>query len=480
MTTTSDYYRDLLKLGSVPPAVSARSFSDDVLGDYLVLDGTNDDNDNLTTEDNMLFVFGNDGADVLTVAQLTVKDTVEDGTFAQVILFGGDGRDTFAIAPTDTDGFRENATVLVADFQDGTDLIDLTALGYNYYEELDIAYFSEGESKGVMIDLGNSAALSGYDAQLAIYFEDDGDTTIDVTDFFGLTSDGSGDGDDEGGDNADSLEGGDGFDWLTGGHGNDTIHAGDGNDIVFGGQTISDPNDGDDEIIGGGGDDAILGNGGNDLIYLDDETEDTIDGDDNAFGGRGSDTIYGGGGNDLIAGGGGLVHPSDEADSLIGGSGGDILIGNGGNDTLIAGEDEDDTGDTESNYLFGGLGADSIIGAGGDDFISGQLDDDILTGNGGSDTFVFFGNSGDDIITDFGAEDTIIIASSANGVDSFDDLNPRMVSGMLMLTLNENSHIFLQGVTDLDDSSVIIDNSGTAEIVDNLLELYDSLGLDFS
>ena len=114
-------------------------------------------------------------------------------------------------------------------------------------------------------------------------------------------------------------------------------------------------------VHGGGGNDLIIGAGANDVLWGDEadvfvvnptlftpepgnlqiQTLTTDDGNDTIDGADGDDTINGGGGNDQLYGG-------------------------AGSDTL--------TGGTGSDYLYGGPRGDGFL--------------DILTGGGGSDTFI--------------------------------------------------------------------------------------------
>ncbi|NEN92111.1 MAG: calcium-binding protein [Okeania sp. SIO3H1] len=136
---------------------------------------------------------------------------------------------------------------------------------------------------------------------------------------------------------------------------------------------------------------TINGTTGNDLIN-------GTTGNDSILGSWGVDTLYGNSGNDSLSG-------EDNNDYLYGNSGNDYLSGGSGDDLLYGGHGRD--------TLFGGYGFDRIYGGTGNDTIISGYDDsnDVLTGNGGADTFDISGNmayhifdgtySPREIITDF-------------------------------------------------------------------------------
>ncbi len=154
---------------------------------------------------------------------------------------------------------------------------------------------------------------------------------------------------------------------------------GEGNDTYDGSDQVNNQSS---TVLGGGGDDTIVGGQYNDTLFGDEA--DTFvfelgvapvkpspagfplapydaanDGDDTIDGADGDDTIAGGGGNDRLSGGNGN-------DVVSASSGNNQLYGGNGADTL--------TGGTGSDYLYGGPRGDGFL--------------DILTGGGGSDTFV--------------------------------------------------------------------------------------------
>lgn len=64
-----------------------------------------------------------------------------------------------------------------------------------------------------------------------------------------------------------------------------------------------------------------------------------------------------------------------------------------------------------------------VIGNGTDQSFAGTDADEIFFGAGGTDTFVFSGDTGNDVVNGFGAEATDLIDLTAYGIGSFDDLN---------------------------------------------------------
>lgn len=230
----------------------------------------------------------------------------------------------------------------------------------------------------------------------------------------------------EGDDGDDIVYGGFGHDEINGGYDHDTIYGENGEDQLFGGS-------GDDRIDGGMGDDAVQGGEGNDTLF-------GGAGNDDLYGGNGDDILEGGAGQDFLGGGLGndifvLGSGTQDFDTIWDEGGIDLvtstisrsiaelqqienltLLGNSiadatGNylDNVITGNDKANNiwGADGNDTLFGLDGADTILGGGGDDWISGGLRRDVLSGEGGDDTFAFaliedagvYGQR--DVITDF-------------------------------------------------------------------------------
>ncbi len=172
--------------------------------------------------------------------------------------------------------------------------------------------------------------------------------------------------------------------------GNDTL-AGTANDDAILGLAS------DDSITGAAGNDILRGDEGNDTIFGEDGT-DTINGGDGAdwlHGGNARDTIYGGDGNDIVIGGG--TGSTDHQDRLYGEAGNDTLDGGYHHDTLYGGDGSDMVyGNRHNDWLYGGDGRDFLHGGNDSDRLYGQDGDDLLIGWHGRDSF--WGGDGDDIM----------------------------------------------------------------------------------
>lgn len=133
-----------------------------------------------------------------------------------------------------------------------------------------------------------------------------------------------------------------GRDLILSGPGGSTVRGDAGDDTLLGGSAADDLAGGlhRDAIVGGFGDDSLWGGLGNDSLWGE-EGHDRIDGGD------GDDVLSGYTGNDFMTGGAGL----------------DRLVGGGGADTLDGGDDGD--------MLFAGSGADLIMGKTGSDSLRG-------------------------------------------------------------------------------------------------------------
>ena len=225
------------------------------------------------------------------------------------------------------------------------------------------------------------------------------------------------------------------FDQLTGGAGDDLYilrsifanifeKANEGIDTVSvgikSGQTFILPTNVENVLLRGflngnvtasGLDNEITGNDGDNVIRA-------LDGNDTVFGRAGADTIFGGNGDDFLNGG-------MDNDMLIGGNGTDTLIGALGHDSLFGGSGNDFLmGEDGNDSLEGSSGDDILEGGAGNDILSGTdafrtIDQDILTGGAGVDTFVlgnalgtFYERSGFATITDFEAGERIRVSGS--------------------------------------------------------------------
>jgi len=119
-----------------------------------------------------------------------------------------------------------------------------------------------------------------------------------------------------------------------------------------------------------------------------------------------------------------ILNGGNKANVIEGGAGGDLLNGNGGKDTVSYQHSSDAVsvdlkahtasgGDAEGDILAGfenlqGSAHDDTLG--GDDgknLLTGGRGNDILTGYGAADTFIFSGHFGKDEITDFSGKDRV-------------------------------------------------------------------------
>jgi Ca2+-binding RTX toxin-like protein len=134
-----------------------------------------------------------------------------------------------------------------------------------------------------------------------------------------------------------------------------------------------------------------------------------------------------------------ILNGGDGKNTIEGGAGGDLLNGNGGRDTLsyqhsTASVDVDfkagtyhggdAEGDTVIGFenLLGSRHADTLGGSDGANRMEGGRGNDMLTGYGGKDVFVFSARTGHDTITDFSGHDRIDVSASMGLFKDFADL----------------------------------------------------------
>ncbi|KAA2227218.1 beta strand repeat-containing protein, partial [Pseudomonas brenneri] len=209
---------------------------------------------------------------------------------------------------------------------------------------------------------------------------------------------------------------------LTGTSGDDIIMAGPGNNILNGG-------DGNDVLSAGNGNNEMHGGNGNDLL----------------FSGIGNDLLDGGAGIDTLS----YANATSGVTVNLGLAGGQIT-GGAGTDTLTAlenliGSNFNDflTGNGNNNLISGGLGNDTLKGEGGDDILIGGPGNNTLTGGAGADTFQYLaGGSGHDVITDFAVgTDKLDLSQLLQGENattaSLDDyLHFKVVSGTTTIDIS--------------------------------------------
>ncbi|MES2944575.1 MAG: hypothetical protein V4772_17030 [Pseudomonadota bacterium] len=231
----------------------------------------------------------------------------------------------------------------------------------------------------------------------------------------------------------DSLSGGAGNDDLFGGLGNDSLAGGDGVDTAYytepgvtGGMVASlvtglvmwgggtDTVTGVENIYGSQHADAIEGDAANNTLWGNDGNDTLVggDGDDSLVGGLGGDSLSGGNGNDTVQAGGAWSAGASGANTLSGGAGDDVLSGEDSFADVIDGGEGIDTVNYSGSYRVtvslltgrssGGSGKDTltgienIVGSGGADKLTGDVNDNMLSGLGGGDLLV--GGAGNDTL----------------------------------------------------------------------------------
>lgn len=358
---------------------------------YKIQDGTSGA-DLIEAAEQAAYIFGFDGNDTIDNEEVTG------------IMLGGNGNDRFILH--DNLALAGGIDGTVADFEVGTDVIDLSETGVTSFSQLTISTNAGGTSSTITSSVGTLKFLLGGLSGLG---------SLSASSFAFDDSSVSGH---HGGDDDDSIDGSDDGESLSGGHGSDDIDCGNGNDTVYGGQGRADSGDAGDTIRGGHGSDEIYGNAGADTLYGGQGRADSGDSADTLYGGGGSDQVFGNAGDDKIFGGGNNADPSDTADTIYGGSGADSCLGNGGDDVIYGGGSASDPTDG-ADTIYGGLGDDSIFGNGGADVIYGLAGNDYMHGGLGDDIYVFGASSGEDIIAHFEGEgasggDVIRVGSNIN------------------------------------------------------------------
>jgi PKD repeat protein len=200
--------------------------------------------------------------------------------------------------------------------------------------------------------------------------------------------------------------------YIGGGTGTDTVVINGSNVIINGSST---PFAGNRVIVYGGAGSDVIGVVGNSSIALE------------AHGGEGNDVLSGGKGADILVGDAGndVIHGADGRDLLIGGSGSDVILGLQEDDILIAGStrhDNDSAALGSIRSVWTGAGSFSarvnLLLAGPLTPDSDVFDDnaiDVLTGNGGTDWFIF-NNDGPN------AHDIVLGENSAEAAAAIDIL----------------------------------------------------------
>src|SRR5262245_17059216 len=401
----------------------------------------------------------------------TLGDDNMKGMGGDDILKGGRGADTL----------KGGAG---ADFLDGGADIDTASYAFSTAGvgvNLSTGRGFGGEAEGdVLVNIENVVGSSFNDSLIGDagrneLYGQDGDDVILANDGDDYVDGGAGNDLLAGGAGIDTLLGNAGDDTLKGGGGADTLTGGDGSDTVsyyamsagvlvylyLGSDSEGAHLSGIENITGSNYNDYMDGDAGANIINGGDGNDymDGGAGDDTLYGGNGNDTMYGQLGHDTMYGGNGDDDFSDFYDDavMIGGAGNDRYIvyntsqvvveaaGEGVNDAVVvhnttyvlaAGSEIealrtdspvgtvalDLVGNEFNNRITGNNGQNTIVGSPDND--GGGFDgQDVMTGNGGGDTFVWTstaesrlaGNEAD-VITDFNRLEGDLIA--VNPIDA--------------------------------------------------------------
>ncbi len=369
---SGDAGNDLLSGDAGDDTLNGGTGNDTLLGgrDADVLNGgDNDDELHGGNQDDILS--GDAGNDVLLGG--TGNDDLNGGAGADTLeggagddtMAGGTGADTFVVMPG-------NGQDVISDFENGTDVIDVTALGITDLSQITLS--GDGANTTLTFSDGNTLLLEGVAW-----------TDIDASDFVMVAAPTVGTGGNDvmnGGDTNDTLDGGAGADKLYGQDGDDSLLGGDGKDTLEGGS-------GNDTLDGGGKNDRLDGGAGNDVLSGG-NNNDVLDGgtgDDALSGDQGNDKLNGGAGADTLEGGRGR-------DQLTGGADADTFVfaSNGNDDTIMDFEDGLDMIDVSAIGSISGFGDMTITQVGGNVLI--DLD-------GGNDLTLIGVNAADIDASDF-------------------------------------------------------------------------------
>lgn len=393
------------------------------------------------------------GTTPVTVADVTVTDTNEDGTGDAVLTFpGGESLTLVGVSVTavgspaqlEAMGIPAAPGIPEVTGTTGADLIDASYTGDPEGDRIDA-----GDNAGSDDDLVN--ALAGDDTVDAGLGRD----TVNAGAGNDVISGGLGDDIVNGGDGNDTFLADPGRDLMSGGADADRFVLGptSGSDTIFGGETVTTGTDrdvidatdltapttvtltdassgtitfGDDTVTFAGIEDILTGMGNDSLTASAAETGVTLNasaGDDTINGGSGNDGLTAGAGADAINAGAGddTVTAGTGADAISAGDGNDTVFGGAGADTVYgAGGDDSILGEEGTDLIFAGTGNDTVnAGAGADTIMSG-LGDDVFSGGADGDLFVLNDRMGADTIyggesvTD-GADRDVIDATALTG-----------------------------------------------------------------
>lgn len=263
----------------------------------------------------------------------------------------------------------------------------------------------------------------------------------------------------------DTLQASAGDDTLKGGAGGDTYQwqLGMGQDVIDDGGTSAQGND--TLFVSGNaspGSDIILNQSGNDLLIRSRSGSDTVR-VVGQFAGKGLEFINFVGQNTVWDASFIATHLTNEltenGDSYTGTSGNDYINARGGNDSIYGANGADlIDGGSGNDYLNGGYGNDTLIGGAGSDTLSGNFDNDVLdgrkdgaadtlTGDDGSDIYLFGRGSGADVINDLGNPATDVDVLEIDADVHPDDLKVSAASQYVTLQIRGTTDSISFGMT---------------------------------
>jgi Ca2+-binding RTX toxin-like protein len=470
----------------------------------------NSGNNELRGNDGADSLYGQGGDDLLFGGRARDRllgdegDDVLRGEEDNDVLNGGVGDDTL-FGGSESDVLLGGIGIDHLDGGDGNDLGDYSHTNVNVTFDLAAGFAHFDFAGGLterMISIENIIAGGGADTIL-------GDSASNFLDggaggdtIFG----GAGDDQISGDVGLDSMDGGAGFDSVFFTHTDldgvfdlaagtadfsgaieimanfEAVFAGGGDDLMRGDSAgnVLEGGSGDDTIAGNIGIDTMDGGDGIDTV---DFTHTGVDADYNLatgiadFGGGVTETmldfenlVAGAGNNDITGNAqGNLLFGGDGDDSILGGGGGDYIAGGRGIDTMNGGSGTDTVDfthtDADGSFNlatgvadFGGsnveamLDFENVVAGGGDNVITGNPEDNSLTGGAGNDTFVFANGFGQDIIEDFSSDDAEKIDLSAvTEIADFNDLLSNHLQSVggdtAVIVANASDLILLEGVS---------------------------------
>ena len=412
--------------------------------------------------------FGGDADDVIDMGG---GDDIVDGGGGVNNVIGGAGSDTFQAR-------GDHGTTTVGDFTRGKDIVDVSLLGIESFDQLAI----RAEGGTAVIDLTEFnggilrlewVAAAGLDAS-DFKFRVETVKYIKVShgshDAYMVLS--------ESDQDRQIMEGGAGNDFMNAQGNDDELLGMAGDDTLTGGT-------GDDTLTGGAGADTFRfgAKHGADTITDFAPSEDIVDLtalpeitglDSLRISANGNDTVI-----DLTAHGGGTIRLEGVAAAALDAEsfkfwsaeaaaeaaaaaeraelGQHIVLSDGQmsyidmNDSDADGEDiqrQFVEGSSDVDYIHARGGDDTINSHGGDDTLVGGEGDDTLVGGEGADAFVFGADHGSDTITDFNPDEDIIRLTELTGITGFDSLSISADGddAVIDLTAHGGGTIRLEGV----------------------------------